>query len=98
MNEPIFNLNQPYTIAIKKTWLPPCAANCMVFNFTSALYTLTMTSTFHQVIKVFDARPMSLSALTMCQNSQTEQLMNNYIVRLYSDVIVVTKIATRRNQ
>ncbi len=33
MNEPIFNLNQPYTIDIRQQWLPPGAANCMVFNF-----------------------------------------------------------------
>ncbi len=33
MNESIFNLNQPYTIAIRQQWLPPGVTNCMVFNF-----------------------------------------------------------------
>ncbi len=33
MNEPIFNLNRPYTIAIRQQWLPPDVTNCMVFNF-----------------------------------------------------------------
>ncbi len=32
MNEPIFNLNPPYTIAIRQVWLSPGAANCMLFN------------------------------------------------------------------
>ncbi len=39
MNEPIFNLNQPYTIVIRQQWLPPGAANCMVFNFKKAIIT-----------------------------------------------------------
>ncbi len=43
MNEP-FNLNQPYTIAIKQQWLPPGAANCMVFNFD----TNTVQSKLHE--------------------------------------------------
>ncbi len=33
MNEPIFNLNQLYTIAIMQQWLPPGVTNCIVFNF-----------------------------------------------------------------
>ncbi len=33
MNEPIFNLNRPYTIAIRQQWLAQGAANCMVVNF-----------------------------------------------------------------
>ncbi len=33
MNQPIFNLNQPYTIAISQQWLPAGATNCMLFNF-----------------------------------------------------------------
>ncbi len=33
MNEPIFNLNEPYTIAIRQQWLPLGATNCVVFNF-----------------------------------------------------------------
>ncbi len=33
MNEPIFNLNQPYIIAIRQQWLSPGAAICMVINF-----------------------------------------------------------------
>ncbi len=37
MNELIFNLNQPYTIAIRQQWLPPGAANCMAFNFNNDL-------------------------------------------------------------
>ncbi len=33
MNESIFNLNQPYTIAIIQQLLRPGFTNCMEFNF-----------------------------------------------------------------
>ncbi len=42
MNEPIFNLNQPYTIVKRQQWLPPAAANCMVFNFKWFFYKLNV--------------------------------------------------------
>ncbi len=38
MNEPIFNVNQPYTIAIRQQWLPLGVTTCMVFNFKSSSF------------------------------------------------------------
>ncbi len=63
MNELIFNLNQPYRIAIRQEWLPPGVTNCMVFNFNSVtsvprvetidFYTFTNTHIVYLTINYF---------------------------------------------
>ncbi len=55
MNKPIFNLNQPYTIAIRQQWLPPGAANCIVFNFNTVYKLLSdwVLAIYHLIYQSF---------------------------------------------